>query len=379
MIEIIFLTLFFLITSHYFIFPAFTFVFALFVKKPINRKEIYPAVSLIIAAYNEKKVIAEKINNSFALDYPEDKLEIIIVSDGSTDETPNIVNSYKDRGVISLHDPPRKGKTAALNRAVDCATGEIIVFSDANSMYDPKAIKMLVRNFNDSTVGGVTGRKSIVQSMDRESSRGDSLFWKFESTIKVRQSRINSITTGDGEIFAIRRNLYIKIPEYVINDDTAITFNIIKKDLRVVYEPYAISREEASIVIKDDFNVKARMVCGGYQTLALYWDMLFPPKNFFAFQFIVHKVLRWAMPLLLISLYSCNIFLLYGFFLWFLFLQSIFYFSALSGLFLKKSGYNLGVIYWPYYYCTMNVAAVIGLFHFLTGKSGVKIWKKAAR
>jgi poly-beta-1,6-N-acetyl-D-glucosamine synthase len=377
--EIAFWCLVFLITYHYVLFPAFVFALAAISKRPVEKGEILPKVSLIIAAYNEEKVIEEKIRNSFQLEYPKDKLEIIVVSDGSTDRTPFIAESYTERGVISLFDPPRRGKTAALNRAVSLATGEVVVFSDANSMYDPRAISILTRSFYDPSVGGVCGRKAIIENAERESSRGDSLFWNFESKMKIRQSLIGSITTGDGEIFAIRKALYTAIPEVVINDDTAITFNIIKQGYRVIYEPEAISNEEASFVLKDDFNVKARMVCGGYQTLAFFSKMLFPPKNYFAIQFISHKALRWFMPFLLIALFLVDLSVMSGFYLYFLLLQSVFYVMALVGFAGKERRGLLKYLYFPAYYCSMNAAAIKGCIYFLGGRGGVGIWKKARR
>ena len=377
--KIIFWLLFLLIIYHYVIFPAIVWVLASLSHKKVRKREFYPKVSLIIAAYNEEKVIDAKIKNSFELDYPRDKLEIVVVSDGSKDRTPEIVESYRDLGVVGLFDPPRKGKTAALNRAVAHAEGEVVVFSDANSMYDRKAIIFLTRNFKDPSIGGVCGRKKIFENVDRESSRGDSLFWDFESRVKVQQSRIGSITTGDGEIFAVRKELFTKIPEEVINDDTAITFNIIQQGSRVVYEPEAVSNEEASIVLKDDFNVKARMVCGGYQTLSLYSRMLFPPRNFFAVQFISHKVLRWTMPFFLILFFLTNLFLLDGFYLYFLILQSMFYAMAMVAYLARNSSGVGRMFYFPLYYCSMNVAAIFGCLYYIKGKAGVSIWKKAQR
>ena len=373
----IFWFLFFLIVFHYVIFPIITIIMSLIFRKPIKIQEIYPTVSLIVAAYNEERVIKKKIENCLALDYPIDQLEIIVISDGSTDNTPKIVDNYK--AIKGLHQPERQGKTAALNRAVEKATGKIIVFSDANSMYEPKAIKFLCRNFHDSSVGAVCGRKSIVKNLERESSRGDTMFWNFESTIKVLQSKIGSITTGDGEIFAIRRHLYEKVPEEIINDDTAITFDIIRKGYRVIYEPEAISKEEASIVLEDDFNVKARMVSGGYQTLAYYSSMLFPPKNYFAFQFIAHKVLRWCMPLLLILLFIANIFILKGFYLLFFCLQLLFYLLAGYAYYEKSKNHNISILYVPLYYCSMNLAALYGFYYFLRRDKVINIWKKAER
>jgi poly-beta-1,6-N-acetyl-D-glucosamine synthase len=379
MIKLLFYISIFLICYHYILFPLVTAILAFLRKNTVFKKEIHPTLTLIIAAYNEEKVIEEKIFNSMKLDYPSEKLEIIIVSDGSTDSTPQIVEKYQNSNIKGLFDPPRKGKTAALNRAVETASGEILVFSDANSMYDSKALKMLARNFNDPTVGGVCGRKSIVDNLHRESSVGDRIFWDFESTLKTLQSLAGSISTGDGEIFAIRKNLYSKIPEVIINDDTAITFNIIKAGFRVVYEPEAITWEEASLVIKDDFNVKARMVSGGYQTLKVYGYMLFPPENFFAFQFLSHKMLRWIMPFLLISLFVSSVFLWHGFYAVLLWMQVAFYLCAIVGALFNKSGVKLKILYLPFYYCAMNLAAGRGFYFFLKRNSLTSIWKKAAR
>lgn len=375
----IFWITFTIIVYHYFGFPLLTIISAKLINQKIDKKTIYPSVSLIIAAYNEEKIIEAKIKNSFELDYPTNKLEIIVVSDGSTDSTPHIVGKYKDQGVISLFNLPRMGKTSALNRAVTSAQGEIVIFSDANSMYEPSAITHLVANFNDPSIGGVCGRKSIVINAQRESSVGDSLFWEFESTIKTMQSRAGSITNGDGEIFALRRHLYEEIPEYIINDDQAITINIVKNGYRVVYEPTAVSYEEASIVIEDDFKVKARMVAGGYQTIARYKNVLLPPTDLFSLQFFSHKMIRYVMPLLLIALLIGNLFLLKGILLYFCCVQLFFYALAILGYLLKMAGRTPGFCYLPFYYCSMNIAALYGFYYFLVNKDAVSVWQKASR
>ena len=377
--SILFWATFTIILYHYCGFPIVTAIAAMIRRKKIDKKDITPYVSLIIAAYNEEKVIEEKIKNSFQLEYPKEKMQIIIVSDGSTDNTQKIVDSYKCQGVNSLFLPERRGKTAALNRAVAVATSEILVFSDANSMYEPRAIAQLVANLNDASIGGVCGRKSIVRNAQRESSQGDSLFWDIESRLKIMQSQAGSISNGDGEIFAIRRHLYSPSPENMINDDQAITFNIVKNGYRVVYEPLAISYEEASIIIEDDFKVKARMVTGGYKTIARYRENIFPPKDFFAFQFFSHKIIRYIMPFLLILLLCSNLFLLKGILLPFFLLQLFFYLSAALGYFLKIFGFSQGMFYIPYYYCVMNIAALLGFYYFLLSRDGVLVWKKATR
>jgi len=365
-----------LILYHYLLFPVILYVSSLLFLNTHNKsfsKSI--TVSFIVAALNEEKIIRKKIENCLEMDYPKDLLQFIFVLDGSTDGSYEIVKSYEHLGFICLHESQRRGKTAALNRAMENADGEVVVFSDANSMFDKNALKNLLQNFSDKNIGGVCGRKGIVSNTERASSKGDGLYWNIESAIKMLQSEIGSISTGDGEIFAIRRKLYNKLSEDIINDDTAITFEIINAGFRVVYEPSAITYEEASVTIKDDFNVKVRMVAGGYQSLQCYSRLLLQKYTLFFLQFISHKVLRWFMPVLLILLLISNLFVLeHGFFLCLFLLQVIFYSTALLGYL-----FNFKAFYFPLYYVVMNIAALFGLIKFMRGDMGVKIWKKAER
>lgn len=377
--KFIFWIFFIIIVYHYFLFPLLIIILSLFKRDKIIKKEHFPSVSLIIAAYNEERVIGEKISNSLDLDYPEDSLQIIVVSDGSSDSTQNIVLQNEHKGITSIHSVERKGKTAALNHAIKHAKGEIIVFSDANSMYEKNAIKMLVRCFSDISVGGVCGRKSILKNLDRDSSKGDSLFWTIESRLKTLQSNIGSISNADGEIFAIRKDLYEEIPDHFINDDQLITLNIVKNKFRVIYEPEAISYEEASISFKDDFRVKARMVAGGYQFIFSFIDFFFPPNTFFKFQFLSHKLMRYMMPFFLFFILSANLFVLDGFYLFFLLLQLLFYLFALSGFLFHRLNRKVIFFYIPFYYCTMNIASIVGLYYFLLNKATTSIWTKATR
>ena len=365
-----------LILYHYLLFPLILYLLSFVSTRAYEKvSNESSTVSFIVAALNEEKVIRQKIENCLEIDYPIDKIQFIFVLDGSTDGSYEIVKSHEHLGFICLHDPQRRGKTAAINRAMEIASGDVVVFSDANSMFDRNAIKNLLQNLSDETIGGVCGRKGIVSNDDRASSRGDSFYWNIESVIKMLQSKIGSISTGDGEIFALRRKLYQKMPENIINDDTAITFDIINAGYRVVYEPSAVTYEEASLTLKDDFNVKVRMVAGGYQTLQIYSQLLFTKVPLFGIQFISHKVLRWFMPVLLILLLVSNIFVLdQRLLLYFFVLQLFFYFSAFMGHLTKFK-----ILYFPLYYVVMNIAALFGLIKFLRGDMGIKIWKKAQR
>lgn len=338
-----------------------------------------PSVTLVIAAYNEERVIDAKIRNSLALDYPKDRLRVLVVSDGSTDSTPENARRYQDQGVYVLHARPRLGKTAALNRAVAAATTELVVFSDANNMFETNALRELTMHFADPEVGGVCGLKQIYRAPDRESSQGDSLYWKYESAIKEAESNLGSITTADGEIFAIRRALYDPMDESVINDDTEITFLLVKKGYRLLYERHAISFEHASIRIEDDSHVKVRMVAGGFQTIARHWTFLLPPRTWFAFAFLSHKALRWLAPEFMILIAASSLWLVrQPFFLAMVTLQAVFYLLAIAGWFGREQQRRPAATYVPFYFCAMNLAALLGLWRFLTGTQSTR-WRKAER
>ncbi len=366
----------------YFGYPFLVYGISRFYRRNHNFSEEdsgFPTVSLIIAAYNEARVIEVKILNSLALDYPHEKLEIIVVSDGASDDTPKIVRHYAGEGVISLHQPERQGKTAALNRGVSLSRGEILVFSDANTHYNREAIRKLVRHFADPVVGGVCGRKDIFPEEDRQSSVGDSFYWKYESFLKELESSIGSITGADGEIFSMRRSLYKAIDESVINDDAEITFGIVGAGYRVLYDTEAISQESASITLKDDFYVKVRMVAGGFQTVSRHWHFLLFSFQPFALQFISHKVVRWLVPMFLIVAFITNVFLAdlpaYGF----LFIsQCVFYAGAAVGYWRIRLGRKAAMLYIPLYFTVMNLAALVGLCRFLAGQQSTS-WRKAQR
>ena len=337
-----------------------------------------PTVCFIIAAYNEQRVIEEKLHNTLSLDYPPERLRIIVASQGSTDATPEIARSFEPHGVLVLHDPRRGGKTAALNEAVSRCSSEIIIFSDANNAFERSALRRLVAHFVDPMVGGVTGLKQIRAADDRESSVGDGLYWAYESAIKSAESALGSITAADGEIFAMRRELFRPMDPTLINDDAALTLDIVQSGRRLVYEPAAKSFEDASITIGDDFNVKVRMVSGGFQTLERNWRYLFSPGTRFAWQFFCHKTLRWIGPELLIILFLASATQLhqprYAALFW---MQVAFYALALGGLFLRSGTKPLPkLLYVPFYFCAMNAAAFMGLYRYLTGTT---VWKKAAR
>lgn len=371
-----------LVVYHYLLYPALVILLSRLRKSDDSASErptdsAPPSVTVVIAAYNEERVIAQKLENTLALDYPAERLQVIVAAHGSSDATADLARGFGSRGVRVLHEPARRGKTAALNRAVEAASSEIIVFSDANNQFNTDALRQLVRHFADPQVGGVCGLKQIYESADRESAVGDGLYWKYESAIKIAESRLGSITGADGEIFAIRRALYRPLDESLINDDAAITFELVRNRYRVLYEPAARSYEHASIRIEDDFNVKVRMVSGGFQTLSRYWRFLMPPRRAFAWAFISHKVLRWLAPEFLVLMLACSILLVaQPFFQLMLVAQVGFYVLAWLGWSRRTRGAMPIALYVPFYFCAMNLAALFGLYRFVTSTTQ---WKKAER
>ena len=287
---IFFWVAFALVLYTYFGYPLLIWLLAQLRPQPIKQGASYPTVSMIIAAYNEEKVIGAKMANTMALAYPKDKLEVIVVADGSTDHTVDIVKSYEKAGVKVLHQPARNGKTAALNRAVSIATGEILFFSDANTEYAPAVVQKIVRNFHDHSVGGVSGQKVILKDNTRQTSKGETAFWNYEAWLKTYESFVGSIVGADGEIFAMRRAFFDPMPSAIVHDDMYLSLKIVDAGYRVVYEREAVSGEYSSKTLYDEFFLKVRYASAGYQILSVFRRMFLPPRTFFAFQFISHKL-----------------------------------------------------------------------------------------
>jgi poly-beta-1,6-N-acetyl-D-glucosamine synthase len=339
-----------------------------------------PKVSLIVAAHNEEKVIDQKIQNSLALDYPQELLSIIIVSDGSTDRTDEIINGFISNSKIKfLHYEPRKGKAHALNFGAANSDGEIIVFSDANIWYEPGSIKKLVRNFSDPSVGCVCGKVLLKKPEGSLEPLGEGAYMKYERFIHENESRFHTMIGTDGAMYAIRRELFRPLPEDAIVDDFIIAMQVLEKNCRIVYEPEAIGYEEAASSVSQEFKRKVRMIAGGFQSMKVLKDALNPWRHpGVLFHFVSHKFLRWVAPVFMAALLFSNLLLLstlpYSITLG---LQIAFYAFAVAGSF-GESLRNRVFFYFPYYFCSMNLAASIGMKRFLLGQQTVK-WEKISR
>ena len=373
----VFWTSVFLILYTYVGYPIIIFLLARLRPCPVQKQAIQPKVSMIIAACNEEKIIRSKLENSLKLSYPRELLEVIVVADGSTDRTAEIVSAFRDRGVQLLYQPRREGKTAALNRAFPASSGEILFFSDANTHYQADAIERLVRNFYDPSVGGVSGRKILLADSARKATEGETAYWSYEASLKRWESLLGSIVTADGEVFAMRRSLFEPIPAKIVHDDMYLTLRIIEKGYRVVYEDEATSAEHASNSLRDEFHLKVRYVSGGYQILSVFRYLWLPPKKWFALEFLSHKVLRWMMPFFLLGALLSSAVIRAPFYQGLFYLQALFYLAAVIGWVLHKRVHS-SLLYFPLYFSMANGAALYGFVrYFAVGQS--TLWRKAER
>lgn len=345
-------------------------------RHPVCAAPITPSVSLIIPAYNEEAIIAEKLENTFALDYPRELLEIIVVTDGSDDRTPDIVREYATRGVRLLHQPERRGKIAAMNRAVPYASGEVLVFSDANAMVEPQALRALVANFADPQVASVGGVKQIRTSASVQ-ARGESAYWRYEAYLKKLDSQVNTAIGAIGELFAIRRELYRPLAEDLIIEDFVMTMELVARGWRVAYEPAAVTWEDASPSLRGEWRRRTRMAAGGFQVMGRLKEMLNPLHSFAAFQFFSHKVLRWLAPFFMLGAFFANLGLLHLPFYRVLFaLQMIFYALAFGGGVMQIFNIRLWFLQMPFYCCFANATSLGGFYKFVTNTQPAT-WTKA--
>ena len=256
-----------------------------------------PGVTVIVAAYNEEAVIADRLENLLSIDYPPDRLTVIVAADGSDDRTAESARSFEPRGVRVLASGPRRGKAAAINRAINHVTTDVVVFSDANNHYESEALIRLVTPFSDPRVGAVTGAKRV-RASDSLTGAGEGLYWRYESLIKTAESRLGSCVGVNGEILAVRSELLDQLPEDIINDDSYIAMQVLKAGSDVFYQPDAISWEHASERAGDDRLRRERIVAGRIQALARAPRIVPWRRPVVAWQIVSHKLLRPVIPVL---------------------------------------------------------------------------------
>jgi cellulose synthase/poly-beta-1,6-N-acetylglucosamine synthase-like glycosyltransferase len=377
----------------YFGYPLLIYLLAKFARRSETSLASEPSVTLLIAAYNEEKIIEEKIKNSLAVDYPRDLFQVLIVADGSSDQTAEIVQGYTGRGVELLYQPERRGKMAAINRALPQARGEIIVFSDANNLYLPDTIRNLIRPFGDPEVGATTGAKVIVQG-DGSLGASEGLYWKYESFVKKQESLLGSCTSAAGEVLGIRKDLYVQPPNNIINDDFYIAMQVVRRGYRLLYVPDAKSFERVSPSARDEVTRRTRINAGRFQAIALAGQILPLNRPLLIWQIVSHKFMRPLVPFGMIGAALFNLlavlfppqvdglFILskpYSIIL--LSLQAVFYALAWIGTRSEKRGEQnklLRLFYLPAFLTNSNLAALMGFFKFLRGGQS-HLWERIQR
>lgn len=353
----------------------------LFRKRKLFDAKFEPLVTLVVPCYNEASILDEKVQNCFELDYPKNKLQIVFITDGSTDDSVDVLRRHNC--VTVLHSSRRGGKTAAENRAMQNVKTPFVVFSDANTLLNAAAIKNIVRHFADEKVGCVAGEKRILSGdKDVASAAGEGAYWKYESFLKKLDSQLYSAVGAAGELVAFRTNLYEAMPEDTILDDFIQSMYIAAKGYKIVYEPDAYAVETAAASIKEELKRKVRICAGGWQAMQRLSGRLSPFKMpVLFFQYFSHRVLRWTLnPLLMVILFFTNLPLALEsrFFIAVLYGQAAFYLASLAGYCLEETQLKIKAFFLPYYFCIMNYSVVAGLVRFLKGSQSA-IWEKNSR
>jgi len=358
-------------------YPILVFMLGKIINRQPRKSNYEPRVTILIPAFNEVEHIAETIENKLHLLYPKEKIEIIVISDESNDGTDDVVRAYSKQGVKLLRQVPRQGKTSGLNLAMSQASGDIVVFSDANSIYDKDALRNIVENFSDPKIGYVTGKMVYINSTGAIIGDGCGAYMRYENLIRKYESKLNSVVGVDGGIDAVRKKLYRpmnadQLPDFVL------PLNVVEQGYRVVYEEQALLKEEALTNSNTEYKMRVRV------SLRALWALLdkralFNPIRFplFSWELFSHKLLRYLVFIPQASLIVLNALLITAGTLYILFavLQTLVYLFAYFGYLAEKNKVSAPFyISLPHYFVVVNSAAAQAFFMFLRGKK-VVLWK----
>jgi cellulose synthase/poly-beta-1,6-N-acetylglucosamine synthase-like glycosyltransferase len=356
-------------------YPALLWLIASFYHPRKSEPDYAPSLSILIAACNEEAGIEEKLRQTLRLEYPAGKIEVLVLSDGSEDRTDEIVRNFPDRRVRLVRIPQRRGKTSAQNEGVKEASGEVLVFSDATTVYHPQAIKYLAARYEDSTIGAVSGRYQYFDPQQiSPTGLGTIAFWNYENGIKLWQSKIGSLTGCCGCIYSVRKSVYTELSPDIISD-LVQPLRVIQKGYRVTFEERALAYEQTTRSTEEEFSMRVRVITRGMRGLLSEGELFKLWKYpWIAFQLFSHKILRWMVPLFLLLLLVSDAVLIKQLpFRILLIFQLCFYALALFDLVvpMHRGWKPLGV---PLYFCTLNAAAVVGVIELLRGRKYV-VWR----
>lgn len=327
-----------------------------------------PSLTLLISVYNEEDVIRQRLENCRALDYPKEKLRVLVVSDGSGDATHGIVEEYRDFGIELEVVPGRVGKTGALNQVIPALDTDLVVFTDANSMLRPDALRLLVRPFTDPRVGAVCGELELAGDAGAEGA-----YWRYEKAIKQWESRVSTLTVANGALYALRKNLHRPMNPQAANDFQH-PLQVALQGYITVYEPRAIARESGGGSEAVEAQRRVRIIARGWKGLGSHLAVLNPFKaGYFTFQFVSRKLLRWLGPVFMAAALAANLALAgRGLFSITLAGQGLFYGLALLGAVLNRKGKRFLPAYLPYYFCLINWSALRALVRVILGRDSAR-------
>ncbi len=391
-LKLLFWILFFLLFYTYLGYALILFVAVrikkiIFPSKTQNQPNYEPGVCLFVTAFNEKDYIRQKVENSFQLDYPKEKIQYVWVTDGSDDGTPDLLKKYVNLEVY--HQPERRGKMHAMNRGMQFVKAPVVIFSDTNTLLNKNAVREIAAQFSHPEVGCVAGEKRIIEKeADAAAAAGEGLYWKFESWVKKMDAQLNSAVGAVGELFAIRRELFEEVETDTVLDDFIISLRIAQKGYKIAYTPNAYAEETASLNIKEELKRKIRIAAGGIQSLSRLSGLLNPFKyGVLSWQFISHKALRWTLaPVSLFLLFFVNGWLVWqnsawadpGFYTLFFWFQVLCYLLASVGWFFGNRKLRFKFLFVPYYFVSINYASLRGIFRYFRKKQPAS-WEKSKR
>jgi cellulose synthase/poly-beta-1,6-N-acetylglucosamine synthase-like glycosyltransferase len=374
-VTILFWVLLFLGLYPFVMYPALAYVLSRVWTRPVRKGSGTPTVSILIAAHNEAACIRATLANKLALDYPRNRMDIIVVSDASNDGTDDLVRDFASLGVRLIRQPERRGKSAALNLGAGAATGEIIVFSDANSLYEPSTLQALVRSFEDETVGYVTGKMIYVDTDGSVTGDGCSAYMRYENRLREWETRLGSIVGVDGGVDAIRRSLFAPLRPDAL-PDFALPLEVVRRGLRVVYEPAAVLREHSVTNPRDEYRMRVRVALRALWAIRERPDLLNPIRHgLFAWQMLSHKVLRYGafVPLLLLFAVNGALAVDSAFYRVLFWLQCAGYGSALAGFLLSGRRSLPAFLALPYYFVLIQAASCHAMLKLLAGQK-IVVW-----
>jgi len=360
-------------------YPAIIALLARLRPRPVRADPaVIPRVTVIVVAHNEQDLIEQKLRDTLRLDYPSERLEVVAVCDGSDDQT--AARAARVEGVTVLHEAPRQGKLAAMNRAFDATGGDVVVFSDANNRYSANALRELVAPLADPTVGVVTGRKAIDDGSGRALDRAEGLYWRYESKIKAWESTVGSVSAGVGEMLAFRREAYQRPAAGMLAEDLVQVMLAAADGWRVVYVHDAVSLERASTTTADEAVRRARLMAGAWQATWKVLPRLARNRPALAWQLASHKAARLLVPWALVTIAASTLRLVPAvrWARWLMLAQGAFYGAALAGAALERGGRPNRWLYPPHYFCRMNLAGLSSAWKVLS-ENEAGVWERVPR